>query len=89
MKQARVKMLRDKEWHQEDSLILKEEKVYVSKDKKLRAEVIRLHHNTPVRGHSEQWKMAELVTRNFWWPGVTREVKQYMEGYDTYQRNKN
>jgi len=89
MKQARVKMLRDKEWHQEDSLILKEEKVYVSKDKKLRAEVIRLHHNTPVRGHSKQWKMAELVTRNFWWPGVTREVKQYMEGYDAYQRNKN
>ena len=29
MKWAGVKMLRDKEWHQEDSLILKEGKVYV------------------------------------------------------------
>ena len=51
MKQAGVKMLRDKEWRQEDSLILKEGKVYVPRDEKLRAEVIRLHHNTPVEGH--------------------------------------
>jgi len=29
--------------------------------------------------------MAELVTRNFWWLGVTREVKQYVEGYDVCQ----
>ena len=48
MKQAGVKMLRDEEWHQEDGLMLKEGKMYVPKDEKLRAEVIRLHHNTPV-----------------------------------------
>ena len=33
--------------------------------------------------------MVELVTRNFWWPGVTREVKQYVEGCNSCQRNKN
>jgi len=33
--------------------------------------------------------MIELVTRNFWWPGVSREVKQYVEGCDACQRNKN
>jgi len=32
---------------------------------------------------------VELVGRNFWWPGVTREVKQYVEEYDACQRNKN
>jgi len=32
---------------------------------------------------------VELVTRNFWWPRVTIEVKRYVEGYDLYQRNKN
>jgi len=89
MKQAGVKMLRDEEWRKEDGLMLKEGKVYVPKDEKLRAEVIRLHHNTPVRGHGGQWKTAELVTRNFWWPGVTREVKQYVEECDACQQNKN
>ena len=33
--------------------------------------------------------MIELVTRNYWWPGITKEVKQYIEGYDQYQRMKN
>ena len=67
----------------------KEEKVYVPKDDKLRAEIIRLHYDILVEGHGEQWKMVELVTRNFWWPGVTKKVKQYLEGYDSCQRNKN
>jgi len=60
-----------------------------TKDKKLRAEIIRLHHDTPIGGHGGQWKMVELVTRNFWWPGVTKEVKRYVEGYNTCQQNKN
>jgi len=32
---------------------------------------------------------VELITQNFWWLGVTKEVKQYMEGYNSCQRNKN
>ena len=33
--------------------------------------------------------MVELVTRNYWWPGVIREVGWYVEGCDLYQRIKN
>jgi len=80
-----VKTLRDEEWHQEDGLMLKKRKVYIPRDEKLRAEVIRLHHDMPIGGYGEQWKTAELVMRNFWWPGVTREVKRYVEGCDAYQ----
>jgi len=65
--------------------MLKEGKVYVPKDEKLRAEVIRLHHNMSMEGHGGQWKMIELVTRNFWWSEVTREVKCYVEGCDACQ----
>jgi len=53
MKWAGVKMLRDEEWWQEDGLMLKKRKVYVPKNEKLRVEVIRLHHDTPVEGHGE------------------------------------
>jgi len=89
IKRAGVKVLRDKEWREHERLMLKEGKVYVSRDKKLRAKIIRLHHDTPVGGHREQWKMTELVMRNFWWLGVSREVKRYVEGCGAYQRNKN
>ena len=45
------------------------------KDNKLRAEIVRLYYDMPVEGHREQWKTVELVTRNFWWLGVIKEVK--------------
>ena len=54
MKRAGVKVLRDEEWREHEGLMLKEGKVYVPKDEKLRAEVIRLHHDMPVGGHGGQ-----------------------------------
>jgi len=51
MKKVNVKVLRNEEWREENGLILKDGKVYVPKDEELRAEVIRLHHDTPVGGH--------------------------------------
>ena len=89
MKKAGVKMLRDEEWQIEEGLVLKEGRVYVPKDKKLRVEIIRLHHDTLVARHGGQQKTVELVTRNYWWPGVMKEVKRYMEGCDQCQRMKN
>ena len=75
MKRAGVKMLRDKEQREVNSVIYKEGKVYIPKDNKLRAEIIRLHHDTLVGGYGGQQKTVELVTRNFWWPRVTKKVK--------------
>jgi len=66
MKRAGVKMLRDEEWREVDGIMYKKGKVYVPKDDILRAEIIRLHHDTPVGGHGGQWKIVELVTQNFW-----------------------
>jgi len=68
---------------------LKEGRVYVPKDEKLRVEIIRLHYDMPIAGHGGQWKTVELVTRNYWWPGIIKEVKRYVEGCDQCQRMKN
>ena len=89
MKRVGVKMLRDKEWREIDGVIYKEKKVYVPKDNILRVEIIRLHHNMLAGEHKGQQKTVELVTRNFWQPGVIKEIKRYVEGYDSYQKNKN
>jgi len=48
-----------------------------------------LHHDTPVGGHRGRWKTTELVTRNYWWLGVTKEVGRYVDGCDACQRYKN
>ena len=54
MKKARVKTLRDEEWQIEEGLVLKEGRVYVPKDEKLRVKIIWLHHDTLVAGHGGQ-----------------------------------
>jgi len=69
--------------------VLKEGKLYVLKEEELRAEIIQLHHDVPVAEHGGRWKTVELVTRNYWWPGVTRDIGRYVEGCDMYQRMKN
>ena len=69
-------------------IVMKKEKIYVPEED-LRREIIQLHHDTPVGGHGGRWKMMELIGRNYWWPGITKEVGRYMEGYDTCQRYKN
>jgi len=89
IKKAGVKELRGNEWKIKEDLVLKEGKVYVLKDEKLRMEVIWLHHDMPAARHGGRWKTVELVMRNYWWPGVTREMGKYVEGCDLYQRMKN
>ena len=45
---TRVKMLRNEEWQ------IEEGRMYIPKDEKLRVEIIRLHHDTPIAGHEGQ-----------------------------------
>ena len=88
LKKSGIKSIKDKEWSVEDGLILKEEKIYMPEGA-LRVEVIRRHHNTTVGGHGGRWKMTELVERNYWWPGMMKEVAKYVEGCNLCQRHKN
>ena len=54
IKKAEVKVLRNEEWQIEENLVLKERKVYVPRDKKLRLEIIWLYHNILIAGHGGQ-----------------------------------
>jgi len=62
--------------------VLKKEKIYMLKDEELRVEIIWLYHDVLVVGYREKWKITELVMRNYWWPGVTKDVGKYVERCD-------
>ena len=89
IKKARIKVVRGEEWQLKGDLVLKKGKVYVPKNKELRAEIIQLYHDIPVVGHRGRQKTTELVTRNYWWPRVTRDVGRYVNDCNIYQRMKN
>ena len=89
MKRAGIKVLRRDKQKIEGELLLKERKVYMLKDEELRLEVIQLHHNILVAGYEEKWKTIKLVIRNYWQPGVTKDIGRYIEGCDLCQGIKN
>ena len=41
-------------WQIDEGLVLKERKVYMPKNEKLRVKIIQLHHDTPIAGHKRQ-----------------------------------
>jgi hypothetical protein len=71
------------DWNTEDGLILFRGKVYVPKDEEIRWELTRLHHDTLEAGHPGHYKTIELISRNYWWPGITKYVKHYISTCDT------
>ena len=89
MKKAKVKALQGDEQEIEGDLVLKEGKVYVPKNRKLRVEIIQLHHDVPAVEHGGRWKTVELVTRNYWQPGITRDIGRYVKGCNLCQQIKN
>ena len=68
---------------------MKEGKIYISKNKRLRMKIIQLHHEVLAAGYRERLKMTELVIRNYWWLGVIGNVGQYVERCDMCQWMKN
>ena len=88
IKKAGVRILRGDKWQIERELVLKERKIYVPKEEELRVEIIWLYHDVLATEYGGRWKMTELVMRNYWWPGVTKDVGKYVDGCDMCQRMK-
>ena len=81
LKRAEVKSLRDGEQSIEEGVVMKKEHIYVPEGE-LKGEIVCLYYNTLVGGHGRRQKITELVTRNYWWPGVMKEVGRYVDGYN-------
>ena len=58
------------------------------KDEDLRRQIVQNHHDSTVAGHPDRWKTLELVSRNYWWPGITKFIAQYVKGCDRCSRTK-
>ena len=76
------------DWNSKQGLLLYQHKVYVPKDNTLRTKIVHIHHDLPPAGHPGQSKTLEMVTQNYWWPGIAKFVKDYVKTCDTCRRRK-
>ena len=61
---------------------------YVPESNLLQMEVIQKHHDTPIAGHTGYEKTLDLLQHNYYWPGMTTTIKEYVTRYDISQRFK-
>jgi hypothetical protein len=48
----------------------------------------RAHHDPPVHGHPGINRTTQIVERNYWWPQLRQDVKDYVQGCADCQRHK-
>ena len=63
-------------------------KAYVPNDPDLRREIVKKHHDSPTIGHPGELGTYNIVKEHYWWPGMRRFIKAYVEGCPDCQQYK-
>src|SRR5258708_452135 len=74
--------LHSNEWMHIEGVVLYQGRVYVLDNSQLCHNLVHVHHSAIVIGHPGHWKMLELVSQNYWWPGLSRYVAKFIAGCD-------
>ena len=63
-----------------------EELVQVILPKSRRGQVLELAHDVPMAGHKGQERTLQRICGRFWWPGLKKDVKQYVRSCPECQK---
>eukprot|EP00833_Pecoramyces_ruminatium_P001430 jgi/Orpsp1_1/1175462/evm.model.c7180000054001.1 len=70
----------------QNNMILYNNLIYIPE--KLRLKILMKYHESPNAGHLGIKRTLELITRNFWWPKIQDDVKNFVSSCENCARNK-
>jgi len=73
---------------EEEGVIYMEGRIYVPDNKKIKEEILKENHDLVNVGHPGQHRILELIKRTYWWPGLKKDVKKYIQECFKCQQNK-
>lgn len=77
------------DWHiDDDNLLYFKNKLYIPDNDALKKQILRLHHNIPIRAHPGIFNTLEQIKRTYYWPGMQKYVSDYVHGCTICQQMK-
>ena len=71
-----------------DGILYRDNRMYIPPDRTLRTHVLQSMHDASTSGHFGMDKTEELTSRNFYWPELQKEVRDFVRSCSKCQRNK-
>ena len=65
------------DWNYENGLFLYKGLVFIPNNENMKRKITQQYHDN-IMGHPGQWKTIELISRKYWWPGITEFIKAYI-----------
>ncbi|KAF8754271.1 Reverse transcriptase (RNA-dependent DNA polymerase) [Rhizoctonia solani] len=76
-----------REYNWEEDLLWYCRKLVVPDSEPLKERLLREFHDSPLAGHPGQQQTLELLSCNYWWPGMKSSAKEWVECCPTCQAN--
>ncbi|QRW24057.1 Retrotransposable element Tf2 protein [Rhizoctonia solani] len=75
-----------KDYKMEAGLLFYQGRIVVPDAGTLRTDLLRIFHDSPLAGHPGRQRTLELVSRNYYWPGIRADTYWHVDSCKTCQR---
>lgn len=76
------------ELQERDGLVYQGTRIYIPPSQHLKRQILEAKHCHPTAGHGGTAKTLDLVTRNYYWPSMRKDVISYVSSCNVCQRTK-
>ncbi|KAF8751854.1 hypothetical protein RHS01_08605 [Rhizoctonia solani] len=75
-----------KDYEMEAGLLFYQGRIVVPDVGTIRTDLLQIFHNSPLAGHPGRQRTLELVSRNYYWPGIRADTYWHVDSCETCQR---